>query len=561
MKVLVINGSPKGSRSNTYQLAKAFLEGMEEGAGAAKEVFEAEEIQVYRLNIRSCLGCFSCWDKTPGNCCIRDDMQEVIRKLLWADITIWSFPLYYYTVPGGLKNLIDRQLPMVLPFMAENETGTGNGSHPSRYDMGGKKTVVISTCGFYTAEGNYDGVCSLFDHCYGKGNYTTVFCGQGELFRVPDVARRTNEYLGYVRDAGREYAAGGIRPETERKLEQLLYPKETFETWADLSWGIDKEDGKRESDALIFTRQMAALYRKESYQGREQVLEMYYTDIEECYQIVLGKDGSRVLTEELMAADTRIETPLPVWRSIAAGEIRGDEALMKQLYRVKGDFNLMLRWDDYFGGTGHRGEEARQGAGAGKGHGLDGKSGAGINMPDKETNMSIMLIPWMVFWIAAGVDGYIGSFASIGVCVLVPLLFHRNKKTWFDSLSGALAGGFSVAVLAGAPVRLILPLSYLAFGIMWTATCFREIPITAYYSMNQYNGEDALRNPLFMKTNRILTLMWGILYLMTPIWTYFLLGTPMASYTGAVNSVFPVVMGIFTVWFQKWYPAKIARGE
>lgn len=49
MKVLVINGSPKGNRSNTYQLAKAFLEGMEEGAGAAKEVFEAEEIQVYRF--------------------------------------------------------------------------------------------------------------------------------------------------------------------------------------------------------------------------------------------------------------------------------------------------------------------------------------------------------------------------------------------------------------------------------------------------------------------------------------------------------------------------------
>jgi hypothetical protein len=57
---------------------------------------EIEEIQVNRLEIRPCLGCFSCWDKTPGKCCIQDDMREVIQKLLWADVTVWSFPLYYY---------------------------------------------------------------------------------------------------------------------------------------------------------------------------------------------------------------------------------------------------------------------------------------------------------------------------------------------------------------------------------------------------------------------------------------------------------------------------------
>ena len=48
-------------------------------------------------------------------------MQQVIQDLLWADITVWSFPLYYFTVPGLLKNLIDRQLPMLLPFMEEKE--------------------------------------------------------------------------------------------------------------------------------------------------------------------------------------------------------------------------------------------------------------------------------------------------------------------------------------------------------------------------------------------------------------------------------------------------------
>lgn len=78
---------------------------------------------------------------------------------------------------------------------------------------------------------------------------------------------------------------------------------------------------------------------------------MYYTDLEECYQVLLGKEGSEVLTDGFLTATTRIETPFGVWRSIAMGEIRGDEALMKQLYKVKGDFNLMLNWDSYFGGN------------------------------------------------------------------------------------------------------------------------------------------------------------------------------------------------------------------
>lgn len=550
MKILVINGSPRGSRSNTYKLTKAFLAGMK--AEMINETFEVEEMQVNQLDIHPCLGCFSCWSKTPGSCCMQDDMQQVIQKQLWADIILWSFPLYYFTVPGGLKNLIDRQLPMVLPFMEEDETGIGSGSHPSRYDMSGKKTVVISTCGFYTAKGNYDGVYSLFDHVCGKGAYTAVLCGQGELFRFPELSQRTNEYLGYVKEAGKEYAGGQISSETRSKLEELLYPREIFEKWADSSWGIDKTNAEKESDALIFTRQMAVLYRKDSYTGKEQVLEMYYTDVDECYQIVMGKEEGQVVTDCSKTATTRIETPLSVWRSIAAGEIRGDEALMKQLYKVKGDFDLLIKWDDYFMGTGEAADKAKE---------KDVKKTEGtIHTSAKKTNMNIMLIPWMAFWIFVGINNEIGSYISIAASVLVPLFFFQNKKTLFDTLSGALVSGFSMAVLLGASCRIILPLSYLSFGIMWMATCFGKIPLTANYSMNQYNGEDALRNPLFMKTNWILTFMWGILYLLTPIWTYILMGTDIRSYVGAVNSVLPIFIGIFTVWFQKWYPAKIARG-
>lgn len=95
---------------------------------------------------------------------------------------------------------------------------------------------------------------------------------------------------------------------------------------------------------------------------------------------------------------------------------------------------------------------------------------------------------------------------------------------------------------------------------MWIIGAFTNIPLTAHYSAAHYGGEDAFSNPIFMKTNRILTAAWGGLYLITPIWTYILMGTGFSSYIGFINTVLPALMGVFTVWFQKWYPAHWARG-
>lgn len=557
MKILAINGSPKGKRSNTWRLTSAFLEGItiqkENGGAQAPEI---ETLNIGSLNLKPCLGCFSCWSKTPGECCIHDDMQGVIDKILWADVVVWSFPLYYFGLPGQLKTLIDRQLPMSLPFMC---TETESGGHPSRYDMSGKRTVVIFTCGFYTAQGNYDCVTSLYDRLCGKGGYTAIFCGQGELFRVKELSERTDEYLSWVKKAGQEFASGGISGETRGKLDRNLFPRDVFEAMADASWGVG-ESGEKEDPSLVFTRQMAALYRKESWQEHDVVLDMNYTDIGKVYRITLGQRGSRVEVEpEDGFADsftTRINTPFDVWRSIASGEIAGDEALMKHLYSVEGDFDLMMHWDDFFG--------AASSAGANNSDVLEsvnsGDEGNGKSASEPKTNMLLLLIPWIVFWVVASIDGFWGSLISVTVCVLLPVLMHRTKATLYDQISGLGVGACSVALLAGASPILVVPVSYLLFGLMWTVSCFLKVPLTAHYSKNSYNGEAALRNPIFMRTNRILTAAWGVLYLVTPIWTYFIMQTDAASYVGAINSVLPALMGMFTAWFQKWYPRHIAHG-
>ena len=101
-----------GSMSG-YDLAKAFsssvqffwnaqnsqiylvLNKLEKQGFAQTQSADTEIVDIYKLNIRECLGCFACWSKTPGKCAITDDMTDVLQKILRADVMVWSFPLYY----------------------------------------------------------------------------------------------------------------------------------------------------------------------------------------------------------------------------------------------------------------------------------------------------------------------------------------------------------------------------------------------------------------------------------------------------------------------------------
>ena len=492
MKILLINGSPKGKRSNSLKLAYSFIEGFKNGCTNDEESLSIDELHVASMNIAACKGCFACWQKTPGICCIKDDMQTVIEKLIDADLILWSFPLYYFNVPGILKNLIDRQLPMSLPFMSSKQDGYGSGSHDSRYDMEGKRHVLISTCGFYSAVGNYDSVLRMFDHFLGKGNYTTIFCGQGELFRVKELSARTDEYLSTVKCAGSEYAmTGTISEKTDTILHTLLYLGHT-------------------------------------------------------YQIQLSKTGSEVFTDGRLSPTTRIDTPFTVWSAISRGEIGGAEALGKQMYTVSGDFSLMIDWDKFFGSASvvKKTEKTPQNT-----------------IEQKNPSMMTMLIPWITFWIAVSIHPEVGAVITLLVVATVPFIMRNRKFVIWDQLSMAAVAILSAAANITGNGVLLTNIGYLVFGLFWLLSCLTKEPLCAAYVKYNYGGESAHRNPLFMKTNYILAAAWGVLYVLTAIWTFLLKKAGLGSVLILVNNLIPVLMGLFTAWFQKWYPARMARGK
>ena len=555
MKLLIINGSPKGKRSNSLILAKSFLDGVKEAEQAKGNSVEIEELDLATLNIGACRGCFACWKSTPGNCVIKDDMPPLLQKQLEADMIVWSFPLYYFNVPGILKNFIDRQLPTNLPFMSENKSGYGSGSHDSRYIRKETRHVLVSTCGFYSAKDNYDSVCSMFGHFIGKDNFETIFCGQGELFGIKELSERTGKYLEVVKKAGAEYADGAISGATRNELGTMLLPKEEFEQLADASWGIDKSTGEKLSEDFIFTKQMSILYNKNAYDGKDRVLEMRYTDINKTYQILLGKDGSQFIPENNLTATTIIETPFDLWKKISRNEISGEEALGKQLYRVSGDFSLMMNWSKFFG-------KDQTGAGTNTGTASDNQT-ASSNSGDNlfPPSMTTMLIPWISFWIAVSINSTIGSIITMCICAFMPLLMKKHRFAIWDQLSIAVVTILSLIANITGNGKIITNIGYAVFGLFWLCSCLTKQPLSAAYMKYKYGGEGALKNPLFIEPNYILSVCWGVLYLFTATWTFFLGRSNHSLLIPIINNLVPVVMGIFTGWFSKWYPAWKAAGK
>ena len=102
MKVLILMGSPRHG-GDTAELCKPFREELER-LGA-----ETVYMTLSDKNIHPCLGCYSCQDAEGEYGCVqKDDMYEVVERILRADCVVLATPIYtwYCTVP--MKAVLDR---------------------------------------------------------------------------------------------------------------------------------------------------------------------------------------------------------------------------------------------------------------------------------------------------------------------------------------------------------------------------------------------------------------------------------------------------------------------
>lgn len=61
------------------------------------------------LKIGACRACYGC--RGTGSCVQKDDMADVLEKMISADVIVLATPVYFYSMDGQMKTLIDRTLP------------------------------------------------------------------------------------------------------------------------------------------------------------------------------------------------------------------------------------------------------------------------------------------------------------------------------------------------------------------------------------------------------------------------------------------------------------------
>ncbi len=102
-KVLVISSSPRRN-GNSDLLCDQFMKGAIEAGHRAEKIFLADK------TIHYCTGCGACANATRP-CVQKDDVAEILEKMVEADVIVLATPVYFYTMCAQLKTLIDRSCP------------------------------------------------------------------------------------------------------------------------------------------------------------------------------------------------------------------------------------------------------------------------------------------------------------------------------------------------------------------------------------------------------------------------------------------------------------------
>ncbi|HBG08043.1 MAG: NADPH-dependent FMN reductase [Geobacteraceae bacterium GWC2_58_44] len=100
MKIVAINGSPRGMGGTTGRLLEEVL------AGAAESGAEVEIVSLSETPIKPCVACDAC--HRVGICSIKDEYETIKDKLVAADAFVFASPNYIFSVTAQMKCFFDR---------------------------------------------------------------------------------------------------------------------------------------------------------------------------------------------------------------------------------------------------------------------------------------------------------------------------------------------------------------------------------------------------------------------------------------------------------------------
>ncbi len=85
------------------------------------------------IEIAPCIGCFTCWTKTPGECVYDDEQRKICADIARSDLIVLITPISFGGYSSELKKGLDRFIPVLLPFFRKYN---GETHHPQRSGNG-----------------------------------------------------------------------------------------------------------------------------------------------------------------------------------------------------------------------------------------------------------------------------------------------------------------------------------------------------------------------------------------------------------------------------------------
>jgi len=350
IKILAVQGSPRPKESNTGILLQEFLK------GAQSEGAETETIYLKGKDIHSCIGCYTCWTKTPGVCVFKDDMPELLEKVQHCDIIAYATPLYIFNVTSLLKAFQERLLPLLDPHLVKKGETYG---HPTRYERN-LKMVLISNCGFPEVS-HFDGLRHVFRHIERSGHVPLIgelLMPAGELLKQKGMRDKIQGVLQAAYRAGIEVVREGrVSKETEAEIQKPLVSPDEMAEMANLWWdsqleGItqSKPQEGRIEDMRLLLRGMASTFNAQAAGDLKATIQFEVTGKQTGNWFFSIENGICVYNEGKVDSPTlTIKTPSEVWLATANGELDGQQAFMEGKYTVVGDMSLLMRMKSLFG--------------------------------------------------------------------------------------------------------------------------------------------------------------------------------------------------------------------
>lgn len=355
MKVLALNSSPRGGgQSKTEWMLNHLVEGMQT-AGA-----EVEKIDLRKKKINYCIGCFTCWSKTPGKCVHKDDMsKELFPKFIESDLVIYASPLYHFTVNAQIKTFIERTLPMLEPFIIKREDGRS--SHPLRWEH--PDAVWVSVAGFSELS-VFDELSHYVRFVYKNKLLAEIYRPGAETLMNTGREDIRDSITEAVQNAGKELVNNKMVSEgTMTQIHQPVTSKsESFKGLANLFWKTCIEEGvtpkEFEKKGMIprpdslesFMAILKMGFNPEGAGDLNAVMQYRFSgEVEgDCYFVI---DNGLIRAEEGMYKEptVTINAPFDVWMDIMTGKADGQEMFFQEKYRVEGDFEILMKMEEMFG--------------------------------------------------------------------------------------------------------------------------------------------------------------------------------------------------------------------